>query len=170
MAGNVGRLPDSVRIAEEAGADYCTFQVLNTTTRLGGRSLQTSLNYSGNPPAISDFPLHSLDQQLQTIEKLARTSTVKIRLLPSLPRSSILSHYSNCFRIGDYNCLSPWTVSYVSPYGDVYPCLNFRAGSVREEPLRRIWNNRRYRQFRHAMLENGLFPDCRGCCDLLQRG
>jgi MoaA/NifB/PqqE/SkfB family radical SAM enzyme len=170
LAGNAGCLSDCVRIAEAAGVDYCTFQVLNTTTRLGGRSLQTSLNYSGYPPAINDFPLHLLDQQLQAIERLASTSTVKIRILPALPRSSVLSHYDNRLRIRDYNCLSPWTVSYVSPCGDVYPCLNFRAGSVREEPLRRIWNNRRYRQFRREILESGLFPDCRGCCDLLQRG
>ncbi len=168
-AGNVGTLAETIRIAEDAGVDYCTFQVLNTTVRLGGRSLQTALDFSEHPPIIQEFPLGSLDQQLRTIERLARTSRVGVRLLPGLPVTSVLAHYHNNLQLADYTCVSPWTVAYISPYGDVYPCLNYLVGNVRQESLRGLWNSRRYRLFRQEILNRGLFPDCQGCCDLLKR-
>ena len=155
--------------SRDLSVDYCTLQVLNTTARLGGRPLQAVLDYSGQPPAIRDFPLASLDQQLRKIERLARSSGIGVRLLPSLPIASILAHYSNTLQLSDYTCVSPWTVAYISPYGDVYPCLNYLVGNVRDRSLRQLWNSRRYRLFRREILHRGLFPDCRGCCDLLRR-
>ncbi len=167
-AQNAGDLTGMVRVAQKAGADYCTFQVLNHTTRLGGVDLQDDLESSGRLPPIADFPTGMLANQLPALRSNS-SSSIRVRILPDLPNSALLSHYENRLQTRDYRCVSPWTVLYVSPYGEVYPCLNYRTGNLRDQPLMKIWNGPRYREFRLRLLRNGLFEDCRGCCDLLRR-
>jgi MoaA/NifB/PqqE/SkfB family radical SAM enzyme len=166
-AQNAGSLTDMIRVAEEAGADYCTFQVLNHTSRLGGADLQDDLESNLQLPPITAFPSSRLEDQLWRLRN-ASSSRIRVRILPDLPVSSLLSHYQNQLQPRNYRCVSPWIVMYVSPFGEAYPCLNYRAGNLRDQPLRHVWNSRRYRQFRLRLLHNGLFADCRGCCDLLR--
>jgi MoaA/NifB/PqqE/SkfB family radical SAM enzyme len=167
-ARNADSLTEMVCVAEKAGADYCTFQVLNHTTRLGGIDLQDNLECNLQLPPIKAFPTHTLADQLSRLRNAA-SSAIRVRILPDLPASALLSHYENRLQTRDYRCASPWTVMYVSPYGEVYPCLNYRVGNLRKQPLWKLWNGHRYRQFRLRLLRRGLFSDCRGCCDLLRR-
>jgi MoaA/NifB/PqqE/SkfB family radical SAM enzyme len=167
-AQNAGSLTEMLRVAEEAGADYCTFQVLNPTSRLGGAILQDDLECYLQPPPFAAFPTSTLADQLSGLRN-APSSRIRVRILPDLPVSSLVSHYENRLQPRNYFCVSPWTVMYVSPSGEVYPCLNYRVGSLREQPLRKVWNCLRYRQFRLRVLRLGLFADCCGCCDLRRR-
>ena len=156
-----------VQFAERLGLDYCTFQVLNNSTHMGGVSFQFSLDYSQPPPPITNVPLAVLQQQLNNIQELASKSRVRVRILPKLPVPSILEHYANQFEPSGHTCVSPWTTMYISPTGCVYPCLNYYVGNIREQPLRELWNSERYRQFRNRLLRDGQFPDCVGCCVLI---
>ncbi len=165
---NAGSLTDMARLAEEAGADYCTFQVLNRTARLGGVDLKDDLECIEPPPPIADFPTSTLADQLSS-HRNGPCFRVRVRILPDLPVSSLLSHYENRLSLPNYSCVSPWTVMYVSPFGEAYPCLNYRVGNLRDQPLREVWNSPRYRRFRLRVLRRGLFADCCGCCDLLRR-
>ncbi len=167
-AQNAASLTEMMRLAEKAGADYCTFQALNPTSRLGGVNLQDDLECDLQPPPFTAFPTSTLADQLCRLRN-APSGRMHVRILPRLPVSSLVSHYENRLHRCNYFCVSPWTVMYVSPSGEVYPCLNYRVGSLREQSLRRIWNCLRYRQFRLRILHRGLFADCSGCCDLMRR-
>jgi MoaA/NifB/PqqE/SkfB family radical SAM enzyme len=169
-AENAGMLSDSVTVAEDCGADYCTFQILNNTTCLGAISIRDTFECLRPPPLFVDFPVAVLERELERINELSRKSRVRVRFLPEAPSKLILAHYSNMLDIAKYTCVSPWTVMYISPTGLVYPCLNYYIGNVQEQSLRQLWNNPRYRLFRARLLRNGLFPDCRGCCDLIAKG
>jgi MoaA/NifB/PqqE/SkfB family radical SAM enzyme len=165
-ASNVEFLSDVVGIADKLGANYCNFQILNNSVQFGGVFLQQALDYCTPPPPISGFPLDRLEQQLNLIRSLRSKSRVRIGILPDLPTQTILAHYGNRFPLREHQCRSPWAVMYVSPAGDVYPCLNYRVGSVRKGSLYSFWNNHAYRQFRLHLLQNGLFSQCSGCCDV----
>jgi hypothetical protein len=117
-------------------------------------------------PPFEDFPTSALADQLLSLRQPSSSRT-RVRILPDLPVSAIVSDYQNRLQPQDYFCVSPWTVMYVTPSGEVYPCLNYRVGNLREEPLRKLWNYARFLQFRLRVLHRGLFADCRGCCDLL---
>ncbi len=168
-AENAGALSESIRVAEDSGADYCTFQILNNTSRIGAFSVRKDLELSGALAPFYEFPVEDLERELHRITEFSRKSRVQVRFLPNLPPKVILTHYSNLLDIRKHDCISPWMVMYISPSGCVYPCLNYYIGSVREQSLRKLWNNPRYRLFRKRILQNGLFPDCRGCCDLVPR-
>ena len=166
---NVYHLSEMVQFAERLGLDYCTFQVLNNSTHMGGVSFQFSLDYSQPPPPITNVPLAVLQQQLNNIQELASKSRVRVRILPKLPVPSILEHYANRLKPSAHTCVSPWTTMYISPTGCVYPCLNYYVGNIREQPFRELWNSERYRQYRKKLLRDGQFPDCIGCCDLFEK-
>ncbi len=168
-ARNAGSLTDMLRVAEEVGADYCTFQALNPTTRLGGVKLRDDIECHLQPAPMTTFPMSTLADQLSRLRN-ASSCGVRVRILPNLSVASFLSHYENRLQMRNYRCFSPWTVMYVSPFGEVYPCLNYRVGNLREQPLRKVWNGLRYRRFRLQLSRHGLFADCSGCCDLLRRG
>jgi radical SAM protein with 4Fe4S-binding SPASM domain len=167
-ARNAGSLTEMLRLSEKAGADYCTLQALNPTTRLGGAELQDGVESSVQPPPIGAFPVAALADQLSKL-RAASSSGVRLRILPDLPIADLLAHYRGRLRTSNYRCVSPWTVMYVTPSGEVYPCLNYRVGSLREQPLATLWNSDRYRKFRLRLKRQGLFADCCGCCDLMPR-
>ncbi len=167
-AQNVGSLTEMMHVAEDAGADYCTFQLQLPSSRIGGADLQDDLESGQEPPRFEEFPASTLADQLYRLRN-APSSRTRLRILPDLPIPSLVSHYENRLQPRDLFCVSPWTVMYVTPSGEVYPCLNYRVGSLREQPVSKVWNCLRYRQFRLRVLRRGLFEDCRGCCDLLRR-
>jgi MoaA/NifB/PqqE/SkfB family radical SAM enzyme len=169
MAENAGNLSESMRIAEDAGADYCTFQALNNTACMGALSLRENLECAGGPKLFFDFPTEDLERELKRIQELSPKLRVRARFLPDLATNQILAHYSNSLDFIKYDCVSPWMVMYISPAGYVYPCLNYHIGNMRNQSLRRLWNSPRYRHFRERISKKGLFSECRGCCDLIPK-
>ncbi|MFQ5691889.1 MAG: SPASM domain-containing protein [Nitrospinota bacterium] len=63
----------------------------------------------------------------------------------------------------------PWSTTRISPYGDVFPCLNYRIGNVRDHSLLRLWNNRAYQKFRKIFKARELVPSCVGCCKMIKK-
>jgi len=68
-------------------------------------------------------------------------------------------------------CLKPWTTTYITAGGDVYPCClavdaagSLRLGNVREKSFREIWHGHEYVRFRRRMLEDRRsVPICAKC-------
>jgi radical SAM protein with 4Fe4S-binding SPASM domain len=50
----------------------------------------------------------------------------------------------------------------------VYACgpISISMGNITEEPLSKIWNNEKYKEFRRNLRSHGLFPKCTKCCAL----
>lgn len=165
---NVGVLTDLVDVGCEVEADYYTLQIMNTSLCTSGMYLHETLDpYLSPPLPIPEFDANLLRSQLEIIESRPADQGPVVRFSPALTPSQIVSHYANAFDIRRYSCTAPWSGINISPYGDVYPCLNYRIGSLRESSLGKLWNNELYRAFRRGLSKNGLFPGCVGCCDLI---
>jgi radical SAM protein with 4Fe4S-binding SPASM domain len=66
-----------------------------------------------------------------------------------------------------YPCSAGHTACYISPYGDVYPCVQFplSCGNVRNEPFLSIWRNSP--QLRDVRSIRGKdLPTCSSCAHL----
>jgi MoaA/NifB/PqqE/SkfB family radical SAM enzyme len=169
-ADNVGSLKDIVDLAQKVGADYCTLQIMNTSLCTSGMYLHDTPDaYGTRPPPIESFDLDSLRTQLEEASAHAAEKGISLRTSPQIGPDQIVAHYGNAISIQDYTCSAPWSGINVSAYGDVYPCLNYRIGNIREASLGELWNGKRYRDFRHRLQTGGLFPACVGCCDLTHR-
>jgi sulfatase maturation enzyme AslB (radical SAM superfamily) len=57
----------------------------------------------------------------------------------------------------------------ISPYGDMYPCMNYRIGNVCDSSLYSLWTSERYLRFRE-IFRGGCVRTCyAGCCKLERR-
>jgi MoaA/NifB/PqqE/SkfB family radical SAM enzyme len=83
----------------------------------------------------------------------------------SLERKADASPWSLCRR--------PWSLMYFTANGRALPCCiapfsqrgyeNYTLGDATQEDLREIWNGRRYREFREALLSDRPPEACAGC-------
>jgi len=166
---NAARLGQIVDLATEAGADFCTFQMQNNSIHLSGLMPNRDISlYTARPDPIEDFDVAALKGELAGLAARQAGRPI-VRFIPDLPPADYILHYENRAAPTDYLCQTPWATANISAYGDVFPCLNYAIGNVREKELARLWNNSRFRAFRQALRADGLFPGCIGCCDLRSR-
>ncbi len=67
-----------------------------------------------------------------------------------------------------HSCFMPWHNCYVTWEGDVVPCCYFYDkqicfGNVLREPFKKIWNNKKYRDFRRAHATSRDLKICQTC-------
>ena len=70
-------------------------------------------------------------------------------------------------------CVRPWTTAYITAHGNTLPCCispfatshyaDLVLGNLWERPFQHIWNDRRYRAWRAALLSDEPPEACRGC-------
>jgi len=104
-------------------------------------------------------------------EKLKRSiievkKRYRISMFPGIRLNDLRFYYSDRDIFAD-KCIRPWIILTVMPNGDVVTCpLNVRVGNVLETPLRKIWNSKKFREFRNRIERNGIknYTVCRRCC------
>jgi len=168
---NVHDLTKIAKLSRQVGADYHTYQIVNNSLLTSGMQLSDEIKPYYAPPApFENFDVKALREQLERLSQMPSDNGPVIRFSPNIPIEKIESHYANELDVRSYTCSAPWSGINVSAYGEVFPCFNYRIGSLRENSLRELWNGPRYRAFRRALKKNGLFSGCVGCCDLAYRG
>jgi len=170
-AQNLDQLGEIYLLARDLGADYLTLSCLRTSELLFALPCRASLAdgaWRQVPPPLSEpVDLDLLQAQLEELQRLAGEGKPALRFYPDYREiPGIIKYYANEGTLEDYElCRAPWTNIRVAPNGDVYPCLAYRMGNIREQGLLQIWRGEALDQFR-ASLEGQLLPACMGCCFL----
>jgi len=68
-------------------------------------------------------------------------------------------------------CTCRWSRTVVSPYGEVFPCVNMGmvdcvVGDIKTQRFADIWNGEEYVNFRKKLKETGVLPICSKCCHI----
>ena len=108
---------------------------------------------------------HFLREKIKEVCRKAKKLNQVVKFLPDLSGPEIVNYYSMPNWWHSSWCFSPWLFATISPYGDVYPCLQLKMGNIREESLEDIWNGDIFQRFRNR-IERVLYPRCRRCCYL----
>ena len=168
---NMLQLADIYRLARDIGTDYVTYSCLRNSELLFALPCRGSMDDDAfeeyPPPFTEPFDLDVLEAQLTEIFELAKEGGPALRFYPDYEEiPGILRYYSNQGTLEDYyDCRAPWTNIRVAPNGDIYPCLAYKMGNIRDESLRSVWKSDNMNRFR-AELEKKLMPACLGCCFL----
>lgn len=167
---NLSCFAEVAGIAREAGADSCSFQVLDPSLSRSGINLRGDIVESEPwPTLLPKVDLRLLAGQLDRVDRESREMGLPCELVPFGSKAAILDFYAGRLAYERYGCSIPWTTMRISPTGDVFPCLNYRVGNIREGGLLRLWNHPRYREFRNRMKPRGLYQSCAGCCKMMPR-
>lgn len=167
---NIPRLADVVDVASEIGVDSCSFQVFDPSLSRSGINLREEIVES--EPWTSQMPSVDHDTFADSLERLevrARAKGVPFAFSPLRTKTEVLDFYAGQFAYDQYSCSVPWTTTRISPTGDLFPCLNYRIGNIRQHNLTALWNHPRYREFRNRMKGRGLYQSCAGCCKMAPR-
>jgi Fe-coproporphyrin III synthase len=160
-------LPRVVNIVKDLGLNSCTFQIYDPSLRRSGIAPEENLNDEVSPLGnVQAIEASSLRACLNEIIEEGVKLDVSVAFSPPLTVEETVSYYRKAFDLGGWRCHFPWQTTRVSPYGDVYPCLNYRIGNTREYPLRDLWNHERYIGFRRVLAKKGIFSACIGCCKM----
>jgi MoaA/NifB/PqqE/SkfB family radical SAM enzyme len=167
---NYSTLPEVVKLVKKLGANSCTFQIFDPSLSRSGLSLIDTMNHNENSLIRVEMidPI-SLKRILLKVLDEGEKNGVAIRFLPALSVDEIVLFYQRKFNLSKWQCYFPWNTIRISPYGDVYPCLNYYIGNVRENKLGELWNNDKYVQFRRLLKQNVIFRACIGCCKMLPK-
>ena len=61
------------------------------------------------------------------------------------------------------------TSIYITPKGDVYPCLSLKIASLKEVSLKEAINTVKFKCFRKNLYNSKVFNACQMCCDGLPK-
>lgn len=164
---NYASLPQVVRIVKEIGIDSCSIQIFDPSLRRSGVAPHEDMDFADNPiNGVEEIDTSSLRSHLTAILEEGEKHEVSVAFSPALTLDEIVLYYQRAFDLSCWRCHFPWQTIRVSPYGDVYPCLNYRIGNLREQPLKVLWNSKRYIRFRQTLATKSIFQACIGCCKM----
>ena len=167
---NFNELYKNIELAKELGIKTHTFQICDPSWNRSAWRLSDEIN--SNEKIIEQVEPIKRDELKNALEQLVDTAKrleVELNFMPHLTLEEIVDYYDNKFDIKNWYCLDPWSTMRISPYGDVFPCLNFKVGNIREQRPVKLWNSAKYRKFRETLRKSILFNSCVGCCKMRKK-
>jgi radical SAM protein with 4Fe4S-binding SPASM domain len=166
---NLNQLTDILNLADSLSADFLTFSIPRSMDNIYSAPYHTDVHEicQTQPvyPVLEDDDLTVLTKQIEEIRKYK--GKVKIRTYPEkmLNEVNIEKFYRQELTPQNFKaCFLPWSRMSISPHGDVFPCLSYLVGNVRDSSLAKLWNNDRFRAFRGVLDKKNLSGFCFSCC------
>ena len=168
--------------------EYCTnrhFEFLSVSFLRNNNLKQNSILYDNfdeifykpNYPIEKYFDLEKFEEIYLEIQKIKKYSKTKIRFSPKFDNDDpkieleLIKKFFNEYSKFDIKeiyepCLYPFSNTIINPQGDVYPCLSYKMGNIKEQKLIDIINNPKYKCFRKNLKYSKVFSSCQMCCEL----
>jgi MoaA/NifB/PqqE/SkfB family radical SAM enzyme len=170
---NSKALENTYILAQNLGVDILNFNHLwiQTEKMIKAQDEVTDLHETGQ--VLWDVSTQSIDSD--RIFKAIRSMHKKkhnflLHAYPEMNREETGIYYNQpeeLVKFGYSRCA--WQVTRIYPDGEVGICREYHAGNVNDQPLREIWNNQKYRNFRKYLARNGTCPICSRCCLFFSR-
>ncbi len=133
--------------------------------------------YAKNYPIEPYFDMEQFEKIYWEIQKIKKYSKTKIRFAPKFDNDNpkvelnkikkFFSEDNNKAPSEIYkHCLYPWANTIINPSGDIYPCLSYRMGNVKENKIKDIINSKKYLLFKENLKHAHVFSACQMCCEL----
>jgi len=135
-------------------------------------------------PAYDIDPYFDLEHSLDVYERiysLSKKSITRIRFSPKFEggsHSDVVKRIRNFFAPKNpddlkrhpkdiyYPCKYPYSNMMINPSGDVYPCLSFKIGNIKDKSIKELYNSTPYKCFRKNLYYQKSFSSCQMCCEL----
>ena len=133
--------------------------------------------YAQNYPIDLYFDMEQFEKIYWEIQKIKKFSKTKIRFAPKFddnnPKKE-LDKIKKFFLEGNNKsinelyepCLYPWANTIINPVGDIYPCLSYKMGNIKEQNIKNIINSKKYLLFKENLRQSQQFSACQMCCEL----
>lgn len=118
------------------------------------------------------FDMEHFKEVYKELESLSKKSKTVLRYAPRFNPSGDIDKIEKFFNIADtdvkdiYNpCKIPMTSIYITPKGEIYPCLSYKVASLKDMKLKDAINTEAFKCFRKKLDDSKVFNACQMCCD-----
>lgn len=169
LPDNLSELPEILNLAVRLEADFLTLSLPFGDLQFAPCA-QQDLAALIKPVRIeAEIDEDFLRRQLRHVYN--SRPPLHLRFYPAVDIDEAVRYYRNQVDLCRYRpCSFPWSHAWISPTGQVFPCLSYEIGNIRTATLRQLWNHERFRAFRQEIKRRGLVPSCVGCCYMEQKG
>ncbi len=129
--------------------------------------------YKTQYPIKPYFDMEHFKEVYNEIMSLSKKSSTLIRFAPKFSSKNELEQIEKFFATPETRpskiykpCLYPWSNIHINPEGDIYPCLAYKIGNVKDSNIMKVWNSRKFADFRNQLKEQKVFSACQMCCEL----
>ncbi len=161
LGENINEIYEIAKLAVELNADFLTVSFPFGKYPFSPKSVVdiNQLKKTNEWEKINKFT----DYSLQMLNKLKEINKIKIRFYPEINTLQ----KDDLFALSSFKpCKMPWSHLWISPYGEVFPCLPYAIGNVRQKSINELWNCDRFKNFRNTVKSNCIIEGCYGCCYL----
>ena len=177
LENNLDDLPKLYKYCEELDLNFLSLAFLRNNDLKQNSILRNTIGpefYETEYPIEPYFDIEHFKDVFRELESLSKRGKVKIRWAPKFDyfsdKPSVIEKF---FLLGKtpvaqiYKpCMYPWSNVIINPEGDMYPCLSYKIGNVKEKQLKEVWNSPHYRCFRKNLQIRKVFNACQMCCEL----
>ncbi len=171
-------LDDLPKIYKEAGRLNAEFYSLsfkrNNFLRQNSEQSETFSEefYKTEYPLTMYFDKEHFIEVYKELESISKTVNTKLRWAPKFKSTGDLNRILKYFSLGNkpvneiYKpCMLPFSNIFITPEGDIYPCLSYELGNVRNKNIQEVLNSAKHKEFRRMMKKYKIFNACQTCCD-----
>ncbi len=162
------------------GFDYLSISFLRNNNLKQNARLYDSFEevfYKSEYPIEPYFNMDEFEKVYREINKMKRFSRTKIRFSPKFDNEdsdvelNLIKKFFSEYKDKNVNeiykpCLYPYSNTIINPMGDIYPCLSYKMGNIKEQSLKEIINSTKYCCFRKNLKYSNVFNSCQMCCEL----
>ena len=177
LENNLDDLPRLYKLCSEKGFEFLSISFLRNNNLKQNSILFDSFipEFNENYPIKKYFDIEHFKEVYKELESLSKNSKTLIRFSPKFENSENPIEKIEQFFNYDENkpvkeiykpCKFPFSNTFITPEGNIYPCLSQKMGNVRENTIKEIFNKPNYCCFRKNLKVSKVFGACQMCCEL----
>ena len=176
LENNLDDLVKLYQLCNEMEFEFFSISFLRNNNWKQSSILQENFikEYTENYPIKKYFDINHFKEVYREIEAIK--GKTKIRFSPKFEYSNNpMKSIEKFFNLPDdipikdiYEpCTFPYNNTFINPEGFIYPCLSQKIGSVKDKPIKELFNAPNYCCFRKNLkASGGVFGACQMCCEL----
>jgi radical SAM protein with 4Fe4S-binding SPASM domain len=177
LENNLEELPEIYNLADYYKSNFLTLSFLKESNLQQNASLRDEFDeefYNTRYPVKPYFNMEQFEDVYGQLRELSRKNKTRIRFYPKFNPNNELDQIKRFYTKAVYQkvqdiykpCLYPWANVLITPEGNIYPCLSYKIGNIKDIPIKEVWNIEKFRKFRKDLKKNKVFTACQACCQL----
>ncbi len=179
LENNLDELPLLYKEAMKLNAEFFSLTFIRKQSLRQNSKLWDDFNEEftiNTYPVELYFDMEHFKEIYKELESLQKNSKTILRFAPRFSPRGDSDRIEQFFKAGNtpvtelYKpCKIPMTSIYITPKGDVYPCLSYKIGSLKEMKLKDVVNTTKFKCFRKNLYRAKVFNACQMCCDAIPK-
>ena len=179
LENNLDDLPLLYKEAMKLNAQFFSLTFIRKQTLRQNSILWDDFSHEFNIdtyPIELYFNMEHFKEVYKELESLQKNSKTILRYAPRFKATGDLDKIEKFFNFGNrpvtelYKpCHIPMTSLYITPNGNIYPCLSLRVANLKEVTLKEAINTVKYKCFRKNLHAAKVFNACQMCCDAIPK-